>query len=83
MERDQPPAEASRCPICGRPTPADQFGFVECACGWGGPGDPVESARGLSRRFTLLDRRLTTRIARRELARIARAKRAESASSLF
>ena len=83
MERDQPPAEASRCPICGRPTPADQFGFVECACGWGGPGDPVESARGLSRRFTLLDRRLTTRIARRELARIARAKRAESASSLL
>ncbi len=77
LERVQP------CPICGRAVPADQYGFVECACGWGGPGDPVESARGASRRFTLLDRRLATSVARRELARIARTKRAASGRNLL
>lgn len=61
----------------------DYFGFVECACGWGGPGDPVESARGASRWLTLLDRRLATSLARRELARIARTKRATSGRNLL
>jgi len=76
-----PPGE--RCPICGKPVPADQFGFVECRCGWGGPGDPVESARGASRWWTLLDRRLAAGIARRELARIARTKVAAGRRNLL
>lgn len=72
-----------RCPICGKAAPADQFGFVECDCGWGGPGDPVESARGVARWLTLLDRRVATMIARRELARIARAKSASGGGVFY
>lgn len=75
-------ANAQTCPICGRMAPGDQFGFVECGCGWGGPGDPVESAGGASRAFTLLDRRMATGIARRELARIARKKSASGVGLL-
>jgi Zn-dependent protease with chaperone function len=71
------------CPLCGRATPADQFGFVECGCGWGGPGDPLEGMRPSVRRFALLDRRIAARAARRELARIARNKSASGASSLL
>lgn len=71
------------CPLCGRATPADQFGFVECGCGWGGPGDPLEGRRPSARRFALLDRRIAARAARRELARIARNKSAAGASSLL
>ncbi|HEU5423593.1 MAG TPA: hypothetical protein VFU72_08645, partial [Nitrolancea sp.] len=49
---------------------SDQWGLVECACGWAGPGDPLESARGLSRIITRIDRRLATRAARADLARL-------------
>jgi Zn-dependent protease with chaperone function len=78
-----PSAGAQTCPVCGHATQADLYGFVECACGWGGPGDPVESARGVSRQVTLLDRRLATGVARRELANIARTKSAASGRSLL
>lgn len=71
------------CPMCGRPTPADQNGFIECRCGWGGPDDPVESARGASRWLTLLDRRLAGNVAHAELARIARTKNAASGRHLL
>lgn len=81
IQASAPPAEI--CPVCKRPTPADQYGFVECACGWGGPGDPVEAARGFSRWVTLRDRRLATGIARRELARISRTGRPTSARNLL
>lgn len=69
--------------MCGRPAPADQYGFVECRCGWGGPDDPVESARGASRWLTLLDRRLASRVARGELARMARTKNVASGRHLL
>ncbi|MGH8312720.1 MAG: hypothetical protein ACRER9_05490, partial [Gammaproteobacteria bacterium] len=59
------------CPICGTALTPDQLGLVECACGWGGPGDPLEAAHGLSRVVTRLDRRWATAQARRELARLA------------
>lgn len=62
---------ATRCPICEKPVQADSAGFLECSCGWGGPGDPVESARGFSRAVTLLDRRIASSIAWRDLRRIA------------
>jgi hypothetical protein len=78
-----PGASAQTCPVCGRAALTDQYGFVECGCGWGGPDDPVESARGASRWLTLLDRRLATSVARRELARIARTKSAASSRSLL
>lgn len=81
MEGDQ--RQATRCPICGGAAPVDLFGFVECGCGWGGPGDPVEGRRPSARRLTLLDRRIAARAAHRELARIARNKSAASASSLL
>jgi hypothetical protein len=82
-QEQAPSAGPQYCPLYGRATPADQFGFVECACGWGGPDDPVESARGASRWFTLLDRRLASSVAHRELARIARSKSAASARNLL
>lgn len=77
------PTPATPCPICKRATQADQFGFVECACGWGGPGDPVESARGFSRWVTLFDRRQAAKVVRRELARIARTGKAASSRHLL
>lgn len=64
-------ASSERCPICGKLVRPDSAGFLECPCGWGGPGDPVESARGLSRTMTLLDRRWASSIAWRDLKRIA------------
>ena len=68
------PAPATKCPICEKPVYADFACFLECACGWGGPDDPVESARGFSRAVTLFDRRWASRIARRDLQRIAERK---------
>lgn len=76
-----PPVEF--CPVCKHAALPDQFGFVECACGWGGPGDPVEAARGFSRWVTLRDRRLATGVAQRELARIAKTGRPTSARNLL
>ncbi|HEX8983747.1 MAG TPA: M48 family metalloprotease [Ktedonobacterales bacterium] len=83
MQESASLAAPQPCPICSKPTSADQFGFVECVCGWGGPGDPVESVRGASRAFTLLDRRLAGSMARRELARIARKKSVASSGDLL
>jgi hypothetical protein len=65
------PSTTARCPICAQPIAPDSVGFLECRCGWGGPGDPVESARGFSRWVTLLDRRWATAIAWGDLRRIA------------
>lgn len=62
----------AKCPLCGASVVPDQWGLVECACGWGGPGDPLETARGFSRFVTRTDRRLANAAARRELARLAR-----------
>jgi hypothetical protein len=67
-------ASVTRCPICDKPVQADSAGFLECPCGWGGPDDPVESARGISRAITLLDRRWASSIAWRDLRRIAERK---------
>lgn len=53
-----------RCPLCGKPVTPDALGFSECPCGWGGLEDPVESAHGLSRRITLIDRRWAAALAR-------------------
>lgn len=63
---------ARTCPLCGSAVQPDALGLLECACGWGGPDDPLEAARGLSRLFTGVDRRAATRQARRELSRITR-----------
>ena len=60
------------CPLCGARVLPDGWGLVECPCGWGGPGDPLESARGPSRLVTRTDRRLANAAARRELARLGR-----------
>jgi hypothetical protein len=50
----------------------DAFGFLECAsCGWGGPDDPLESAKGALRFFTGLDRRISLAQAQSDLARLA------------
>ena len=65
-------AAAAVCPLCGARVTPDQWGLVECGCGWGGPGDPLETARGFSRFVTRADRRLANGAARRELARLAR-----------
>ena len=60
-----------KCPLCEREISPDTLGFLECACGWDGPDDPLESARGLSRTVTRLDRRIAAAIARRDLRAIA------------
>lgn len=65
-------AAPAKCPLCGASVVPDQWGLVECTCGWGGPGDPLEAARGFSRLATLTDRRLANAAARRERARLAR-----------
>jgi Zn-dependent protease with chaperone function len=43
---------------------------VECACGWGGPGDPLEKERGLLRLTSRLDRRLANAMTRRDFTRL-------------
>lgn len=60
------------CPLCGQTVRPDALGLVECACGWGGPDDPVEASHGLARFITRTDRRLATGQARKELSHIAR-----------
>ncbi|MGH2515294.1 MAG: hypothetical protein ACRDHP_06530 [Ktedonobacterales bacterium] len=67
-------APALRCPLCGKSTVPDALGFSECSCGWAGPGDPLESARGLGRTITQLDRRWATALVRKDLARMAAGK---------
>ncbi|HEX9038213.1 MAG TPA: M48 family metalloprotease [Ktedonobacterales bacterium] len=66
-----PSQAAASCPVCQKPVLPDSAGFLECRCGWGGPGDPVESARGFSRTVTLLDRRWASSIAWGDLKAIA------------
>lgn len=66
--------QVSRCPLCDKTVAPDPLGFYECSCGWGGPGDPLESARGLSRKITLVDRRWASALVRRDLARMAAGK---------
>lgn len=65
-------AQPVTCPLCGAQVLPDAWGLVECRCGWGGPGDPLESARGLSKLVSRTDRRLANAAARRELARLGR-----------
>lgn len=67
-------AQTLRCPLCQKTVTSDPLGFVECSCGWGGPEDPIESARGLSRKITLIDRRLAGALVRKDLARMAAGK---------
>lgn len=74
-----PPAAVS-CPLCGSPVAPDPLGFVECPCGWGGKHDPLESAGGLSRMVTRVDRRWAAAQARRDLRRLA--SRGEAAGTL-
>lgn len=69
-----PAVAVCKCPLCDREVLPDTLGFLECSCGWGGPEDPLASARGLSRMFTLLDRRIANAIARRDLRVIAERK---------
>jgi Zn-dependent protease with chaperone function len=63
---------AQTCPLCGTSIIPDALGLVECSCGWGGPGDPIVSARGLSRLVTRTDRRLANRMGHADLRRLAK-----------
>lgn len=76
-----PVTAATHCPICKQPVQPDSAGFLECRCGWGGPGDPVESARGFSRWVTLRDRRWASAIAWGDLRRIVERKGPGSSSN--
>lgn len=76
MQGPQP----KRCPLCGVTVIPDPLGLYECACGWGGPGDPLEHDRGLARLFARTDRDLANGQAHRDLSRLAA--RGDSASSL-
>ena len=58
------------CRLCGKPVTPDGLGLLECPCGWGGPGDPLETSRGLSRVFLWTGRRLANAQAQRELRRL-------------
>src|SRR5579885_690097 len=59
------------CPLCGKPVIADPLGLLECSCSWGGPGDPLEAVRGISRLVTRIDRNMANAQARRDLQRLA------------
>jgi Zn-dependent protease with chaperone function len=61
-----------RCPLCDKSVVPDALGLVECSCSWGGPGDPIASAHGLSRLATRIDRRLANRMGQADLRRVAR-----------
>jgi Zn-dependent protease with chaperone function len=65
-------ASATRCPLCGAGVTPDVWGLIDCPCGWGGPGDPLEATRGLNRLITRTDRRLASAAAHRDLARLSR-----------
>lgn len=71
------------CPLCGREVSPDSLGFLECICDWGGPDDPLESARGLSRIFMRLDRRIANAIARRDLRVFAQRKAPPAADGIL
>lgn len=58
------------CQLCGRQVEPDELGVLECTCGWGGPDDPLEAARGLSRIAQRADRRMANALARRHLRRL-------------
>jgi Zn-dependent protease with chaperone function len=75
MQGPQP----KRCPLCGATVIPDPLGLYECACGWGGPGDPLEHDRGLGKLFARTDRDLANGQAHRDLSRLAT--RGDSASS--
>lgn len=64
-------ASTQACPLCGKLVAPDAWGMVECSCGWGGSGDPLEASRGVSRWVTRLDRRLASGMAHRDLGRMA------------
>lgn len=59
------------CPLCGKPITPDSLGLVDCACGWSGAEDPLESARGISRLVTRIDRRFASRSAHADLRKVA------------
>lgn len=73
-------ATTTACRLCGKPVIPDGLGLLECSCGWGGPGDPLETSHGLSRAFLRAERRLANAQAQRELRRIKT--RGEAASRL-
>lgn len=78
-----PAITVRKCPLCAREISPDTLGFLECGCGWGGPDDPLESSRGLSRTFMLLDRRIANAIARRDLHVIAKRKGPPATDSIL
>src|SRR5262245_4379951 len=65
------PLNAQQCPLCGKPVTPEMWGLVECSCGRGGPDDPLEAARGVTKLAIRLDRRLATQTAKRDLRRLA------------
>lgn len=65
------PPQPKRCPLCGATVPPDPLGFYQCSCGWGGPGDPLEHDRGLSKLFAKMDREMADGQAQRDLQRLA------------
>lgn len=75
------PPDHTPCPLCSTPLTADELGLIECPCGWGGPGDPLERVRGLRRALLRLDRRAAAAIARAGLRRLARGAGASFAPS--
>jgi peptidase M48-like protein len=74
------PPQPKRCPLCSATVAPDPLGLYLCACGWGGPGDPLEHDRGLAKLVTKIDRSLADGQAHRDLRRLAT--RGDSASSL-
>jgi hypothetical protein len=65
-----PVSAVQACRLCGRPLTPDALGLMECMCGWGGPGDPLEHARGIARMVARLDRRLANTLTRRDFTRL-------------
>ncbi|HKV85268.1 MAG TPA: M48 family metallopeptidase [Ktedonobacterales bacterium] len=69
-----------KCRLCGKLVAPDALGLFECGCGWGGPEDPLETSRGLSRSYLRFERGLANTQARNELLRIK--ERGDAASRL-
>lgn len=46
------PPRPQRCPLCGATVAPDPLGLYACSCGWGGPDDPLEHDRGLTKLAT-------------------------------
>lgn len=74
------PPQPKRCPLCSAMVAPDPLGLYLCACGWGGPGDPLEHDRRPAKLVTKIDRSLADGQAWRDLQRLAT--RGDSASSL-